>query len=102
MNEETAQLLQKNFALPEARDGFSEEQLIDILTPLIHQLLDREFERLLQLCYRIDLGEDNLRKILSESAPDQMAGDLARAIVVRQKMKIEIRRRFATGVQLLP
>ncbi len=93
--QETAQLLQKNFDLPEVSKELSEEQLVNMLTPVIHQLLDRGFERLLQLCYRIDLGENKLRKILLESAPDQMAKELAAAIVARQKIKIEIRRRYS-------
>jgi vacuolar-type H+-ATPase catalytic subunit A/Vma1 len=93
--QETAQLLQHNFELPEITQEISEEQLVNILTPIIHHMLDRDFERLLQVCYRIDLGEKKLQKILHDSTPDQLAKDLAVAIVARQKMKIEIRRRYS-------
>ncbi len=60
-------------------------------------MLDREFERLLQICYRIDLGEEKLKKILHESEPDHVAPDLARALWNRQKQKVEIRKRYSAN-----
>jgi hypothetical protein len=91
---QTAEVLKKDFNLPEIKENFSEEQLIEILTPVIKQMLDRDFERLIHICYRIDLGEYVLKRILHESAPDLMANDLAKALVKRQVQKIEIRIRY--------
>ncbi|MEN2281830.1 hypothetical protein AAGF08_06795 [Algoriphagus sp. SE2] len=92
---ETFQLLEKDFQLPEIKSEFDEEKAIGILAKVISQMLDREFERLLQICYRIDLGEEKLKRILHESEPDQVATDLAKALWERQKMKVEIRRRYS-------
>ncbi|RZS94849.1 hypothetical protein [Cecembia calidifontis] len=92
--QQTAQILKKDFNLPEIQENFTEEGLVEILTPVIKQMLDRDFERLLQICYRIDLGEQVLKKILHESDPDQMANDLSRALVKRQVQKIEIRKKY--------
>lgn len=92
---ETFQLLEKDFQLPEIKTEFDEEKAIEFLAKIIRQMLDREFERLLQICYRIDLGEEKLKRILHESEPDQVAPDLARALWERQKMKVEIRRRYS-------
>lgn len=92
--QQTAEVLKKDFSLPEIKEKITEEELIEILSPLISQMLDRDFERLLQICYRIDLGENVLRKILHESEPDLMAFDLAQALFKRQVQKIEIRRKY--------
>ncbi|PZX53262.1 hypothetical protein [Algoriphagus chordae] len=97
LSEETFSLLRKDFDFPENIAEFDEEKAIDTLTKVIAYMLDREFERLLQICYRIDLGEEKLKKILHESEPDQVAPDLALALWERQKQKIEIRRRYSAN-----
>jgi len=93
--EETFALITKDFELPEIKEEFSEEKAILILAKAISQLMDRNLERLLQVCYRIDLAENKLKQILHESEPDQVAADLARALWERQKQKVEIRRRYS-------
>lgn len=94
---EAAHSLQKDFALPAIAEAFSEEDLVLILTPLIKTMLDRDFEKLLQICYRVDLGEDKLKTILHKSDPETLASDLARALVARQILKAEIRRKYSEG-----
>lgn len=93
--EETFSLITKDFQLPEIKEEFSEEKALAILTKAISQLMDRNLERLLQVCYRIDLAENKLKQILHESEPDQVAADLAKALWERQKQKVEIRRRYS-------
>ncbi|MEB2784664.1 hypothetical protein [Algoriphagus persicinus] len=90
-------LLRKDFELPEVSLEFDEEKAIATLSKVISFMLNREFERLLQICYRIDLGEDKLKKILHESEPDQIAPDLAKALWERQKLKVELRKRYSTN-----
>jgi hypothetical protein len=41
------------------------------------------------------LSENTLKKILSESPPEQLASDLAQALWDRQKQKIVLRRRYS-------
>ncbi|WP_439487547.1 hypothetical protein [Algoriphagus sp.] len=94
-SQETFLLLRKDFDLPEKAADLDEEQAIAALSKVIAYMLDREFERLLQICYRIDLGEERLKKILHESEPDQVALDLAKALWNRQKQKVEIRKRYS-------
>lgn len=95
--EETFSLITKDFQLPEIKEDFSEEKALAVLTKAISQLMDRNLERLLQVCYRIDLAENKLKQILHESEPDQVAADLAKALWDRQKLKVEIRRRYSEG-----
>ncbi|UCS95172.1 hypothetical protein KZP23_09250 [Echinicola marina] len=91
---ESVQLLQKDFDLPSPHESISREELIALLEPVVRQLLDRDFERLLQICYRVDLGEVRLKQILHESNPEQMSRELSEALVNRQIQKIEIRKRY--------
>lgn len=95
LSQETFLLLEKDFQLPEVKSDFDEIKAQGLLAKVISQMLDREFERLLQICYRIDLGEEKLKRILHESEPDQVASDLAKALWERQKIKVEIRRRYS-------
>ena len=91
---ESAKLLQKDFELSIPDEQLTKEQLIKSLEPVIKQLLDRDLEKLLQICYRIDLGEEKLKIILHESNPEEMAYELSAALVDRQVQKIEIRRKY--------
>ncbi|WP_143959707.1 hypothetical protein [Litoribacter populi] len=92
--QDTASLLKKEFEnLPEK--FFEKHDLVEALTPLIQEMLNRDFERFLQLCYRIDLGEEKLKNILHKSEPEKVGHDLADAIVDRQMLKIEIRRKYS-------
>lgn len=82
------------FQLTETEEVWTEEKLAKVLTPIIKQMLDRDFERLLHICYRIDLGENNLKKILHESPPETLALDLTLALIRRQVKKIELRNHY--------
>lgn len=93
--EETYTLITKDFQLPEIKEDFSEEKALEILTKAISLLMDRNMERLLQVCYRVDLAENKLKQILHESEPDQVAADLAKALWDRQKQKVEIRKKYS-------
>ena len=93
--EETFALVTQELALPEIKEEFDEQKAVAVITQALRQLLDKNLERLLQICYRIDLSENKLKKILSESPPEQLASDLAQALWDRQKQKIVLRRRYS-------
>ena len=58
--EETFSLITKDLQLPEIKEEFSEEKALAVLTKAISQLMDRNLERLLQVCYRVDLAENKI------------------------------------------
>jgi hypothetical protein len=93
--QDTARLLGKTFDLKNPEKLSTEEELVALMTPIIHQMLNRDFEKLLQVCYRIDLGESKLKHILHQSDPETMAFDLAKALVERQMLKIKIRDKYS-------
>lgn len=92
---ETLAMIGADFSLPAEKSEIHEQEAIELIAKAIRVMLDRDFERLLQICYRIDLGENKLKKILHESAPDFLALDLAEALWNRQKLKVEIRRKYS-------
>ncbi|EOZ92341.1 hypothetical protein A33Q_4434 [Indibacter alkaliphilus LW1] len=94
--EEITQSLQREFELSVQKDHIDEKQLTEVLSKAISRLLDRDFERLLQICYRIDIGEKDLKRILNESKPENISRDLAQAFIARQRKKIEIRRKYSS------
>lgn len=77
--------------IPQVRDR---ESLAAAIAPVIRSLLNGRLEELLHLCYRLDLGEEKLQRILSESPPEVMARDLSLAIVDRQLVKVYFRNNY--------
>jgi hypothetical protein len=86
--------LQKRLALPEVQKYGTREELASLICPIIQRLLDRYMERLLQLCYQIDLGEEKLKNILYHSPVMTMAMELSLALVDRQLLKLHLRAKY--------
>ena len=77
----------------ELKKDLSADQLIDILAEHINDLIDRNFNKLVNLLYRIDVNESKLRQMLNENSTD--AGRvIAGLIVERQLQKIASRESF--------
>ncbi|MCE2707933.1 MAG: hypothetical protein ACK5BR_07715 [Bacteroidota bacterium] len=94
--QETFSLVAKELQLSDSQAEFTEEEALVELSKAVGQLLDRHLEKLLQICYRVDLPEQQLKQILHESAPEQLAKDLAKALWERQKQKVLLRRRYSS------
>ena len=94
---ESAAFFENEFQLRPAKEALNEASLITWLTPVVKMMLDRDFGKLLAICYRIDLGEEKLKKILHESAPDNVAKDLTEALVIRQLQKLAMRQKYREG-----
>lgn len=69
-------------------------ELKEILTRQIAFLLDRQFERLLQAMYRIDVNEQEFRAVLAGDAP--VAEALAELVLQRELRKVETRRMYSS------
>jgi hypothetical protein len=80
----------------------SEYEMKQGLSGYINELILKDFERLVQLLYRIDVSEAKLKNLLQEKK-DTDAGDLiADMIIERQKQKIKSRREHGGGGKALP
>ncbi|WP_299463434.1 hypothetical protein [uncultured Microscilla sp.] len=96
--QKTAQLIDKQLgsqltltSVPSLHDY---EALVAQLTPFIQALLNDEFERLLQIMYRIDVSETLFRAALGHPNPDEIAAAIARLVVDRQLQKVKIRAQY--------
>lgn len=82
---ESQQLLK----LPE----LSPEVLRELLIRQVNYLLERDFERLLQSLYRIDVSEQKFKASLVSQNP---AAEIAELILERELMKVKTRRWYAS------
>ncbi len=69
-----------------------EEQLAD----QINFLVEKDFSRLLNLLYRIDVSEEKIKKALLNNS-DPAGYVIARLIIERQLQKIAFRKKFTNG-----
>ena len=80
----------------------SEAEMKKALSAYINELIKKDFERLVQLLYRIDVSEAKLKNLLKEKK-DTDAGELiADMIIERQKQKIKSRRENGGEGKVLP
>lgn len=69
------------------------EELQIALTKAVRALMQERFEQLLQICYRMDLPEDKVRQAVFEDP--YPAESLAALMIQRQRLRLELRRKFA-------
>lgn len=67
------------------------EKLENWLTGEIALLMDQDFERLMQVLYRIDVSEEKTKLAFAASNP---ANELAKLIIERELQKVETRKKY--------
>jgi len=60
----------------------------------IQYLLDNNFEKLLNIMYRIDIGEDRFREALSNQRSKDISYELAELVVERELQKVRSRKKY--------
>lgn len=71
-----------------------DRHLFDQLTLLINELINKDFERLISLLYRIDINEKDLKSLLKENNSTDSAVIIASLIIERQLQKIKSRQQL--------
>ena len=94
------------------RSGFIADKIVEIthslppdavneirkkLLVLINDLINEDFQSLLQLLYRIDVNEKKIRHYLNEKPHEDAASVLADLIIERQLQKMDTRKKFRTN-----
>jgi len=72
------------------------DQLKSRLTQVITYLLDKDFERLLRVMYRIDINEEKLKAALASNPPEDIAPNIAQLILERELQKVQTRRKYSS------
>lgn len=71
--------------------------LLDQFTAYIRGLILNDFEKLVNLLYRIDVDESKLKQLLSMHKNEDSAKIIAEMIINRQIQKIQFRRSMQQG-----
>lgn len=75
------------------KEDFNEEIRRQLIV-LINELINKDFNALVQILYRIDINEKKLKQILEDSPQEDTAPVIAGLIIKRQLEKIESRKNF--------
>lgn len=87
-------IINKDFILdPEAHEITSEEELLKWLKRIISYLLEKDFERLLQAMYRIDVNEQKFKQVFGGEG--DVADGLAQLVLKRELQKVELRKKYS-------
>lgn len=73
-----------------------DSSLRNLLIEKIRYLLDNDFEKLLNVLYRIDVNEEKLKKLLTDFSESDPAIVIADAIIERQRQKLESRKKYCS------
>lgn len=68
-----------------------------LLAEKINDMINKDFNALVQLLYRIDVSESKLRQLLQENTKTDADRTIARLILERQWQKIITRRKYSQG-----
>lgn len=81
----------------DSEQSLKDKLLFDNLAAEINHLIQTDFEKLVNLLYRIDVSEAKLKEML-QTNPDSDAGHvIARLLIERQIQKIKFRKEFSAG-----
>ena len=76
------------------RKHLAEPELLELLSLFIGNLLQTDLQKLLSLLYRIDVNETQFRQALLAEDSRQIAENIAKLVLAREKQKLEFRRRY--------
>lgn len=74
----------------------SEEELLQLITQYVQELVNHNFQELLRLLYRLDVSEQKVKQIVLEGGSENAAQNIARLILAREKEKMETRKKFGS------
>ena len=73
----------------------SDESLLKYLEIRIQELINSDFQGLLQMLYRLDINEKELKKSIENSSPEKVAGIIAEKILEREKQKLKTKEEYS-------
>ncbi|MBK7882983.1 MAG: hypothetical protein IPJ81_03595 [Chitinophagaceae bacterium] len=86
--------IQHDFDLP-VKETLTLQELQELLSGYINELIQNDFNRLVFLLYKIDVSEIKLKHILKDSSVENAGKIIANLIIERQQQKIISRKNSA-------
>ena|SRR5688572_22691487 len=71
--------------------GGSDSRIRETIAEYVRELIHRDFNRLINLLYRMDISENKLRKLLEENPGSDAGIIISDLIIERQEQKIKSR-----------
>jgi len=75
----------------ELKEHITHEQFRDWLSAKIADLMQHDFHRLLAILYRIDVHENNVKRVFDEYTPHEIPSMIAELMIQRQLQKARTR-----------
>ena len=75
----------------ELKENISMDELKNVLSGYIHQLINNNFNKLVSILYRIDVNETKLKELLQDNPAADAGKIIAELIIDRQWQKIKSR-----------
>ncbi len=75
---------------------FTYDQAFLKIMRVVEDLMEKDFERLIQVLYRIDVSEEKLKAALAASN-DNPASVISKMIIERELLKVEFRKKYNKG-----
>ena len=95
---ESYELIRKDLGLEDQIEFKDEEsdahRLFQYLVGKVNDLIDYDFNRLLNALYRIDIHEETIKNLLQNSEQDKIATNIALAIIERERQKVITRQQY--------
>ena len=98
--QDVSDLIIGDFHLEEKQDTLVSRDMQEFrekLRILIKYMLDREFEKLLNAMYRLDINEEKFKMVLSNQESQDVALDIADLVIEREMQKVITRRKYREG-----
>ncbi|RZJ75686.1 MAG: hypothetical protein EOO47_19475 [Flavobacterium sp.] len=90
-----SKIISKDFDLP---DNLSTEQLREVMVNAFAYLIEDDFQKLVQILYRADVDQDQLKVMLEGSVGKSSAEVIADAYISRQMAKVETWKKYSSKV----
>ena len=95
--QQSALLISKHFDISQSEFELERTDytlFLENLTRIINYLLEKDFQRLLNGLYRVDVSQAKVNQVLNESAPDNISKEIAELILERELQKVETRFKY--------
>ena len=92
-NELLINYLRRELAIDSA-EAFSLEELTERLVNYINWLIQNDFQKLVNLLYKVDIQENKLRSVLRSNPGENAAELIAQLMIERQMQKIKTRQDY--------
>ncbi|MCI0448675.1 MAG: hypothetical protein L0Y79_02675 [Chlorobi bacterium] len=90
---EVYSIISANFELQKT-DVLTLDEVKAMLASRINDLLDKNVERLLSIIYRIDVSQKKIDEIFKNESKDEIALQIAEAVIQRQLLKVQTRKLY--------